>query len=89
MKEIQQIKEFADILRLTNLRNNAEEVVHRAQIDNPSYLELVLQILRSEVEQRQQSDKERRLKAARLLKNSDLDRYDFNFSCGIDRQQMR
>lgn len=68
MKEIQQIKEYADMLRLTNLRNNAEELVHRAQIENPSYLELVLQILRSEVEQRQQSDRERRLRLAKLLK---------------------
>ena len=77
------------MLRLTNLRNNAEELVHRAQIESPSYLELVLQILRSEVEQRQQSDRERRLRMAKLLKNSNLDLYDFNFSCGIDRQQMR
>ena len=89
MNEIQKIKEYADILRLTNLRNNAEEIVHRAQIDTPTYLELILEVVRREVEQRQQSDLERRRKMAHLLKNSNLDAYDFNYACGIDRHQLR
>ena len=89
MNEIRQIKEYADILRLTNLRNNAEQIVHRAQIDNPTHLEFLLGLVRDEVLQRQRSDLERRRRQARLLKNSDLDTYDFNFSCGIDRQQLR
>lgn len=89
MNEIRQIKEYADILRLTNLRKNAEQIVHQAQIDNPTHLEFLLGLVRDEVMQRQRSDLERRRRQARLLKNSDLDTYDFNFSCGIDRQQLR
>lgn len=89
MNEIRQIKEYADVLRLTNLRNNAEQIVHQAQIDNPTHLEFLLGLVRDEVMQRQRSDLERRRRQARLLKNSDLDAYDFNFSCGIDRQQLR
>lgn len=89
MNEIQKIKEYADILRLTYLRNNAESIVHRAQIDNPTYLELILDVVRQEVLQRKKSDLDRRRRMARLLKNSDLDGYDFNYACGIDRNQLR
>lgn len=89
MKEIRQIKEYADYLRLTNLRNNAETLIHQAQIDNPTYMELIHDIVYQEVRQRQQSDLEKRRKLAKMLKNSDLDKYDFNHVNGIDKQQFK
>ena len=89
MKELQLIKEYADLLRLTYLRNNAEQIIHHAQIDNPTHLEFLLELVKAEVGQRQRSDLEKRRRLAHLLKNSDLDCYDFNFSCGIDRLQLK
>ena len=89
MNEITEIKEYADYLRLTNLRNNAESIIHQAQIDSPTYMELIHKIVYQEVKQRQQSDLDKRRKLAKLLTNSNLDNYDFNYSNGIDRMQLK
>ena len=56
MEQIKQIKQYADILRLTQLRNKAEQVIHQAQIDKPSYLELICSVLKAEVLQRQKNN---------------------------------
>ncbi len=89
MNEITEIKEYTDYLRLTNLRNNAESIIHQAQIDSPTYMELIHKIVYQEVKQRQQSDLDKRRKLAKLLTNSNLDNYDFNYSNGIDRMQLK
>ncbi len=60
MEQIVQIKQYADTLRLTQLKNAPEEIIHQAQIDKPSYLEYTHGILKREVLQRQKTDYERR-----------------------------
>lgn len=89
MEQVKQIKQYADMLRLTQLRNRAEQVIHQAQIDKPSYLEFVYDILRAEVLQRQKNDYERRLKLAHLPSLHDLDHYDFNHANGITKPQLK
>ena len=89
MERIKQIKQYADTLRLSQLRNKAEYVIHQAQIDGPSYLEFVYEVLKTEVLQRQKNDYERRLKLAHLPALHDLDQYDFNFANGITKPQLR
>lgn len=88
MEKIQKIKQYADHLRLTLMRNQAEKFIHQAQLDKPTYLEYTCDVLEKEVHQRQKSDMERRLKLARLPKKHHLDDYDYNFSAGITRNQM-
>lgn len=89
MNDLKQIKEYADYLRLTNLRNNLESLIHQAQIDNPTYMEFIRNIVGQEVKQRQSGDLDRRRKLAKLLKNSNLDDYDFNHINDLDRQQFK
>jgi len=89
MEQIIQIKQYADSLRLTQLRHNAEATIHQAQIDKPSYIEYTKDLLEREVKQRQKTDYERRLKMARLPQNHDLDHYDFNFAAGINRHELK
>jgi len=89
MEQIIQIKQYADTLRLTQLKNAPEEIIHQAQIDKPSYLEYTHGILKREVLQRQKTDYERRLKMAHLPTDHDLDKYDFNFAAGITRPQLQ
>ena len=88
MEQIKQIKQYADTLRLTQLRNKAEHVIHQAQIDGPSYLEFVHDMLKAEVLQRQRNDYERRLKLAHLPASHNLEEYDFNFANGITKPQL-
>jgi DNA replication protein DnaC len=88
MEQIQRIKQYADQLRLTLIRNHAEQYIHQAQIDKPTYLNYTLDFLEKEVRQRQKTDMDRRLKMARLPKDHNLENYDYNFSAGITKNQL-
>ena len=48
-EQITKIKENADYLRLSLIRNEAENIIHTAQINKPSYLEYTYNLLDSEV----------------------------------------
>lgn len=89
MDRIKQIKQHADYLRLTLIRNQAEHMIHHAQIEKPSYQDYTFNLLEQEVLQRQKTDFERRIKLAHLPRAHDLDTYDYNFSSGINRKQMQ
>lgn len=88
MQQLKEIKQYADILRLSLLKNSAESTLHQAQIDKPSYIDYTKDLLKAEVIQRQKTDFIRRLKMARLPVNHNLDDYDFNFSSGITKPQL-
>lgn len=88
MEQIRQIKAHAETLRLTNLKKTPEEVIHRAQIDKPSYMDFILGILDTEVNYRKAADLERRIRLAKLPKHNDLDTYDFNVSNGVLKAEL-
>ena len=89
MKPIEEIKSYADILRLTKLKNEPEELLHHAQINTPSYLEFTISLLQREVQHRRKTDLERRIKLARLPKDHNLEKYDFNMANGISIPQLK
>lgn len=89
MKQIEQIKKYADLLRLTQTKNTPEELIHKAQIDKPSYVEFTLSLLKREVVHRQKTDLERRMKLARLPKDHNLEKYDFNIANGMTIPQLK
>jgi len=89
MREIEKIRQYADSLRLTLLKNQPESLIHEAQIDNPGYLGFTLNLLEREIKQRQKTDLERRLTLARLPKDNDLEQFDFNHSNGISKPQLK
>ncbi len=86
--QINKIRQYADTLRLTHLKKQAEDVIHQAQIDKPSYLDYTINMLWKEVERRRETDYQRRLKMAGLPGNYDLDYYDFNVSNGISKSEL-
>jgi DNA replication protein DnaC len=89
MKQIEQIKKFADLLRLTQTKNAPEEIIHKAQLDKPSYIEFTLSLLQREVTHRQKTDLDRRMKLARLPKDHNLEKYDFNVTNGMTIPQLK
>lgn len=89
MKPIEQIKRYADLLRLTQTRNTPEKIIHKAQLDKLSYTEFMLSLLHQEVVHRQKTDLERRMKLARLPKDHNLEKYDFNVANGITIPQLK
>lgn len=88
MEQINRIKQYADHLRLTMLRNQVERFIYQAQIDKLTYLDYTYDILEQEVTQRQKNDLERRIKVARLPRSCNLETYDFTFACGINKMQL-
>ncbi len=90
MKQInKEIRQYAEILRLTNLKTSVESTIHQAQIDKPTYMEYTRDLLKREVEQRQQTNYRRRLKMAQIPISHNLDDYDFNFSSGITKLELK
>lgn len=87
--EMEEIRQYAKILRLSNVRSNCSDIIHRAQIDKPTYLTYTKVVLKDEVETRQRNDLLRRMRQAKLPKNCDLDRFDFNHSAGITKSQLQ
>ena len=84
-----QIQSYAESLRLTHLKKNVESTIHQAQIDKPTYMEYTLDLLGKEVKHRRETDYQRRLKMAGLPTPHDLDYYDFNFSNGVSKPELK
>ena len=88
MNHFHALKEKLERLRLYHLKQSMESIIHKAQIDKITYLELVNIIVDHEIENRDKRDFERRFKSAHLPVKYDLDSYDFNFSSGITKYQL-
>ena len=87
--EMEEIRQYAKALRLSNLRGNCSDIIHKAQINKPTFLAYTRNVLKDEVETRQRNDLLRRMRQAKLPKNCDLDRFDFNHSAGITKSQLQ
>lgn len=83
------IKQYATNLCLTVLKNNTESTIHQAQIDKPTYLDFTHDLLEREVLHRQKTNYERRLKMSQISGNYNLDNFDFNFSSGINKLELK
>lgn len=89
MDQLTQIKQFAEMLRLTQMKNAPADIIHKAQVDKPTYMEFTFGLLKREVLHRQKTDLERRIKMARLPKDHNLDSFDFNFANGVTKPQLK
>ncbi len=89
MNNIESLSAASKALRLYNLSKTIGKVLFTAQQDKPSYSEFLENILKMELEGREKRDFERRLSAACLPVRHDLEQFDFNYSCGITKPQMK
>jgi hypothetical protein len=56
MKQIENMKQYAGILRLGYLSKNLQPMLHQASIDTPGYADFLENMLIKELEQRQLND---------------------------------
>lgn len=84
----QTVKDYADQLRLSGIQDQVEELIRKANEKKCSYLDFFLSLLETEINQRRMRDLERRIKAANLPVNHDLDQYDYSFLNGISKPQL-
>ena len=66
MIQSEKLKEHARRLRLYNIANRMDSILHHAQEEKPTYPEFLSLVLGTEVEMKERKDYERRLVAARL-----------------------
>ena len=62
MEKLEQIKQYASNLRLNSLRLNPQELIHKAQVDNPTYMDFTLSILKEELRIKQEKEQQSRIK---------------------------
>jgi DNA replication protein DnaC len=86
--KLDEIQQYAKLLRLGNFSVTCSDFIHKAVIDKPTYQEFIYNILKSELEERQKKELLRRIKAAKLPKTCDLDKFDFNHSAGLTKFQL-
>ena len=89
MNNIETLSTASKALRLYNLSKSVGRILMEAQQEKPSYSEFLKGILTMELEGREKRDFERRLSAACLPARHDLEQFDFNYSCGITKSQMK
>lgn len=84
----QTVKDYAIQLRLSGIQDQVEDLIRKANEEKCSYLDFFISLLETEINQRSQRDLERRIKAAKLPVNHNLDQYDYSFINGISKQQL-
>ena len=89
MNNIESLSAASKALRLYNLSKSVGRLLVEAQQEKPTYSEFLEGILSMELEGREKRDFERRLSAACLPTRHDLEQFDFNYSCGITKPQMK
>ena len=84
----QTVKDYAIQLRLSGIQDQVEDLIRKANEEKCSYLDFFISLLETEINQRSQRDLERRITAAKLPVNHNLDQYDYSFINGISKQQL-
>lgn len=83
------LKDYALQLNLTGIQNHVENLIEKASEEKCSYLDFLLNSLETEINYRSNRNLEKRIKAAKLPVNYDLDNYDYSFINGISKQQLK
>lgn len=79
---------LAHELRLCNFSKKCGAVIHKAQIERPSYIDFLTEVFSNELADREAYKRTRSRALAQLPKDCDLDKFDFNHPSGITRPQM-
>jgi len=88
-ERMNELQGYASSLQLGHLSSHLSEMLHQAQVNNPTYLEYTIAIFKAEVEARKERELIRRIKRARLPRNCDLDRFDLNHGCGMTKHKLK
>ena len=88
MTKTEIIKNYCKQLKLASLSNEIDNIIIDAKKNKISYEEFVKNIMEKEVKHREEKDKDRRTKYARLPLSYNLSLYDFSFSSGIEKRQL-
>ncbi|SDZ35823.1 DNA replication protein DnaC [Proteiniborus ethanoligenes] len=88
MEKLEQIKEYAKELNLNHLRINADKIIEEADLKDYSYQDILIKILKNEIELKDKKAYERRLKYAGFPVIKNIEDFDLNFQRSITQKQI-
>jgi len=88
MEKLELIKDYAKNLKLSYLNINANKIIEKADLGSISYQDLLLSILKNEVDLKDKKAQERRLKYADFPIKKTMDEFDFVFQKSITQKQI-
>ena len=88
MEKLNNIKEYAKLLNLTNLKNYADIFIEKAGLSDITYQDFLLEILEEEIELRSKKAKERRFKSAEFPVVKRIEEFDLNFQQAFTQKQI-
>lgn len=88
MEKKKQITDYCSRFKLGGIKEGFDDIVQQAQSKQVSYLEYTLQLFATEAKHREQKDRQRRIKVARLPQNHQLDLYDYAYENGLSKTRL-
>lgn len=88
MDKKQQINQYCRQFKTTGISAILDSLITEAETSESGFLDFTLSLLKTEATHRHQGEVRKRLKTARLPRNSDLDAYDHDFDNGINKTRL-
>lgn len=89
MNKKSQIKTYLSILRLTVIKNILDDILIKAEQDKITYQDLIYDLLKAEVETKQEKARQHRLKQSSLNLDKTIDSFNFEFQTSISKRQIK
>lgn len=88
MEKLETIQEYAKELNLNYLRMNAGNIIENADLKDISYQDLLLSILKDEIDLKNKKAQERRLKNVGFPVIKKIEDFNINFQKSITQKQI-
>lgn len=89
MTKTEEIKQHCQQLKLSAVHQHLDSIISDAENNQLSYSDLIKNLMETEIRHREEKDRARRSKQARLPLSYNLDLYDFTFNNGLEQQQLK
>lgn len=89
MNKKDKITDFLTILRLPGIKETLDDKLIRAEKEEITYQDLIYDLLKVEVEQKQEKARLRRLKQSRLNPIKTVDSFNYEFQTSVSQRQVK
>ena len=88
MNNTEQIQQYCRQYKITGISSQLEQLTATAETKGSGFMEFILTLFKAEAEHRQENELKRRIKNARLPRNSDLSTYDHTVENGLPKNRL-
>lgn len=88
MNNTEQIQQYCRQYKITGISSQLEQLTATAEAKGSGFMEYILALFKAEADHRQDNELKRRIKNARLPRNSDLSTYDHTAENGLPKNRL-